>query len=134
MAAESVPTPTLVRVANGVDIADARENGAGWTHLTLLGAVPPGAVVTLAHAEMRRSDGSALTNQFPCANRQHTCVNQTDTYVAAGGGGAGAVETWQPRFTWHGFRYVEIRGCPLVRAESARNAMTPISSGSGSGA
>ncbi len=31
---------------------------------------------------------------------------QTDTYILKGGG----MEEWEPRFTWHSFRYVEISG------------------------
>lgn len=34
--------------------------------------------------------------------------NQTDTYILKGEG----VETWEPRFTWHAFRYVDIFGSP----------------------
>ncbi len=34
---------------------------------------------------------------------------QTDTYILKGGG----VEEWEPRFTWHAFRYVEISGSPV---------------------
>ena len=30
----------------------------------------------------------------------------TDTYVLKGGG----CETWEPQFTYHGFRYVEVTG------------------------
>ena len=37
-----------------------------------------------------------------------TGVVQTDTYIAKGGG----EEVWEPRFTYHGFRYVEMTGFP----------------------
>jgi alpha-L-rhamnosidase len=33
---------------------------------------------------------------------------QTDTYILKGEG----VETWEPRFTWHAFRYVDVFGSP----------------------
>jgi alpha-L-rhamnosidase len=39
----------------------------------------------------------------------------TDTYVLKGGG----EETWQPQFTYHGFRYVEVTGCPGRPGEDA---------------
>ena len=32
--------------------------------------------------------------------------NQTDTYILKGDG----LEIWQPRFTWHAFRYVDVIG------------------------
>lgn len=34
--------------------------------------------------------------------------NQTDTYILKGEG----VEIWEPRFTWHAFRYVDVFGSP----------------------
>lgn len=34
--------------------------------------------------------------------------DQTDTYILKGEG----IETWEPRFTWHGFRYVDVSGSP----------------------
>lgn len=34
---------------------------------------------------------------------------QTDTYILKGKG----LEEWQPRFTWHAFRYVEVSGSPV---------------------
>ncbi len=34
--------------------------------------------------------------------------NQTDTYILKGDG----LEIWQPRFTWHAFRYVDVSGAP----------------------
>ena len=34
--------------------------------------------------------------------------NQTDTYILKGEG----VEVWEPRFTWHAFRYVDVFGSP----------------------
>eukprot|EP00663_Eupelagonemidae_sp_cell21sb_P012235 gene12235-biopygen7557 len=44
-----------------------------------------------------------------CDNPPHVCVNQTDQYIASGGG---RMEEYEPRFTWHGFRYVRLTGCP----------------------
>ena len=35
--------------------------------------------------------------------------NQTDTYILKGEG----IETWEPRFTWHAFRYVDVFGSPV---------------------
>jgi hypothetical protein len=34
----------------------------------------------------------------------------TDHFILAGGDGSGGVEEYQPQFTYHGFRYVEISG------------------------
>jgi alpha-L-rhamnosidase len=60
---------------------------------------PPGARITLRHAEMLNPDGTLYT-----ANLRKALA--TDTYICRGGG----PEVWQPRFTFHGFRYVELTG------------------------
>jgi hypothetical protein len=38
------------------------------------------------------------------------CANQTDSYTLKGGG---AEEVYTPSFTYHGFRYVAVRGLPV---------------------
>lgn len=60
-----------------------------------------GAKVTLRFAEMRNPDGTIYTTNL----RGAKC---TDTYVLKGGG----EEVWEPRFTFHGFQYVEVSGYP----------------------
>ena len=62
---------------------------------------PAGAKVTLRFAEMRNPDGTIYTTNL----RGAKC---TDTYVLKGGG----EEVWEPRFTFHGFQYVEVSGYP----------------------
>ncbi|MEV3964246.1 family 78 glycoside hydrolase catalytic domain [Nocardia sp. NPDC050193] len=70
----------------------------GWTRLTVEG--PAGTTVTLRHAELLR-DGDVDTTTL------RTAV-ATDRYILRGEG----AETWEPRFTFHGFRYVEVDGWP----------------------
>jgi alpha-L-rhamnosidase len=48
---------------------------------------------------MLNSDGTIYT-----ANLRSALA--TDTYITRGDG----TETWEPRFTYHGFRYVEVTG------------------------
>ncbi len=83
----------------GVFIFDFGQNIAGWARLRVTG--PAGTRVVLRHAEELHPDGTldVTTNR-----RAHA----TDTYVLKGGG----AETYEPRFTYHGFRYVEITGYP----------------------
>jgi alpha-L-rhamnosidase len=64
-------------------------------------SAPAGTPVTLHHSEMLNPDGTLYTRNLRGAPA-------VDHYVCRGGGG----ETWQPRFTFHGFRYVEITGLP----------------------
>ena len=95
------------RVFPGLDgkwIFDMGENIAGWARLKI--DAPAGTEITLTYAELLTPDGNALD----CAStgKFATGFDQTDIYVCKGGG----VETWQPRFTYHGFRYIEVAGLP----------------------
>ena len=50
---------------------------------------------------------------------------QSDTYIAKGVG----EEVYEPRFTWHGFRYIEVQGCvtpPVAKAITGRSAHTDV--------
>jgi alpha-L-rhamnosidase len=89
----SEPTP-------GVHILDFGQNVSGWCRIKVKG--PSGAAVKLRFAEALRPDGTLNTT----SNRR---ALQTDTYVLRGDT---AGETYQPRFTFHGFRYVEVTGWP----------------------
>ncbi|MFQ3668838.1 MAG: family 78 glycoside hydrolase catalytic domain [Fimbriimonadaceae bacterium] len=83
----------------GVFIFDLGQNMVGWVRLTVAG--PAGTEITLRHAEMLDADGSLYVTNLRTAA-------QTDRYVLKGSG----TEVWEPRFTFHGFRYVEVRGWP----------------------
>lgn len=71
---------------------------SGWVRISVDG--PTGTTVTLRHAELLR-DGEL----DPATLRTALA---TDRYTLRGGG----PERWEPRFTFHGFRYVEIEGWP----------------------
>jgi Bacterial alpha-L-rhamnosidase 6 hairpin glycosidase domain/Alpha-L-rhamnosidase N-terminal domain/Bacterial alpha-L-rhamnosidase concanavalin-like domain/Bacterial alpha-L-rhamnosidase C-terminal domain len=58
-----------------------------------------GTNITIRHAEMLNPDGTIYTANLRSATA-------TDSYICKGEG----VEIWQPRFTFHGFRYVELTG------------------------
>jgi alpha-L-rhamnosidase len=83
----------------GVYIFDMGQNLAGWCRLHVSG--PAGTRVTLRHAETLKPDGSLYM-----ANLRGARV--TDSYILRGEGD----EVWEPRFTSHGFRYVEMSGFP----------------------
>ncbi len=80
-------------------VFDLGQNFAGVVRLTVAGR--SGDVITLRHAEALDPDGTVYTANLRSARA-------TDTYVCRGGG----PETWQPAFTFHGFRYVEVTGLP----------------------
>ncbi|MCY2924815.1 MAG: family 78 glycoside hydrolase catalytic domain, partial [Planctomycetota bacterium] len=85
-------------------IFDLGQNIAGWARISL--KAPAGTQVTLRFAEILMPDGKSLDHATTGVFA--TGLTQTDVYVCKGGG----VETWQPRFTYHGFRYVEVTGLP----------------------
>ncbi len=80
-------------------IYDMGQNMVGVVRLKVRGAA--GTKVQLRFAEMLNPDGTAYTANLRAARA-------TDTYICSGKG----VEVWEPRFTFHGFRYVEVTGFP----------------------
>ncbi|TAK94302.1 MAG: rhamnosidase, partial [Verrucomicrobia bacterium] len=83
----------------GAFVFDLGQNMVGWCQLKVRGAA--GTTVQLRHAETTNSDGTLYM-----ANLRGAQV--TDHYTLRGGG----TEIWQPRFTYHGFRFVEVTGFP----------------------
>lgn len=83
----------------GVFVFDLGQNMVGSVRLTVSGAA--GTTVRLRHAEVLNPDGTVYTANLRTAKA-------TDTYVLKGRG----TETYEPRFTFHGFRYVEVTGFP----------------------
>lgn len=87
-------------VRPGVYVFDAGRNLAGWVALKVQGE--RGTKVTVRFAETLYEDGSV--NQENLRN-----AKSTDTYILKGG----ETETWEPAFTYHGFRYFQIEGLPF---------------------
>lgn len=85
-------------------IFDLGRNIAGWPRLKV--KAPAGTQLTLKCAEILMPGGKTLDHATTGVFA--TGVEQTEIYVCKGGD----VETWQPRFTYHGFRYVEVEGLP----------------------
>lgn len=84
----------------GVYVFDFGQNFAGWVKLKNVNG-QRGTEVKLRFAELLDAEG--MLNTVP--NRE---AKATDTYILHGAGG----ESWEPRFTYHGFRYVEVTGFP----------------------
>lgn len=85
----------------GVYVFDLGQNFAGWGRLAAEGR--RGTRITLRYAEDLKPDGmiDVKSNERALA---------TDAYVMKGQGR----EVYEPRFTFHGFRYVEVTGFPGV--------------------
>jgi alpha-L-rhamnosidase len=86
-------------VQPGVYVYDLGRNLVGWARLNVRG--PAGQIVRLRFAETVNPDGTLNRANLRSAKA-------TDTYTLKGSGR----EVWEPRFTYHGFRYVELTGYP----------------------
>ncbi|GAK50072.1 alpha-rhamnosidase [Candidatus Moduliflexus flocculans] len=96
---QTLPPQTLTIVSPGVYIYDFGQNFSGWVKLRVAGA--RGTKITIRYAELLYPDGTL--NTVP--NRT---ASATETYILKGEG----QEVFEPRFTYHGFRYVEVSGFP----------------------
>jgi alpha-L-rhamnosidase len=83
----------------GVFILDLGQNIVGWCRLKV--TAPASTIITLRHAESLQPDGTLYLANIRGARA-------TDTYTTRGE----RVEVWEPRFVYHGFRYVEVTGFP----------------------
>jgi alpha-L-rhamnosidase len=83
----------------GVFIYDFGQNFVGWCRLKVRGAA--GTEVKLRFAESLRPEGTLYVDNLRAAR-------VTDRYILKGKG----TEAYEPRFTYHGFRYVEVTGFP----------------------
>jgi alpha-L-rhamnosidase len=108
-----VREPGRTPLPEGAYIVDVGQNIAGWAHVTLPEGCPIGTNVTLRHAEYLSADGTIYVG-----NLRH--AKATDVYVcrgAAAAAGAADAEEYEPRFTYHGFRFIEVltaRHCSLT--------------------
>ena len=91
------------RRLDGSWIYDLGQNMTGRVRMTVEGAA--GVRVKLRHAEVLDASGRLYTENLRKARA-------TDEYTLKGGGR----ETYEPRFTFHGFRHVEVSGLPEASA------------------
>ncbi|MEE9436655.1 MAG: family 78 glycoside hydrolase catalytic domain, partial [Candidatus Adiutricales bacterium] len=94
---------TLFRPKPGVFIYDFGQNFSGWARLKVKG--PAGTEVRLRFSELL--DENRMLNISALGG-----IEATDVYILKGEG----EEFFEPRFTYHGFRYVELTGFPGVPA------------------
>ncbi|MDD5350574.1 MAG: glycoside hydrolase family 78 protein [Chthoniobacteraceae bacterium] len=79
---------------------DLGQNMVGWVRVKV--TAPAGSTLKIRYGEMLEKDGRIYTANLRSARA-------TDYYTCKGGG----EEVWEPRFTFHGFRYVELSGLPI---------------------
>jgi alpha-L-rhamnosidase len=101
----SLPSVSIAEITPGVHVFDFGQNIAGWCALQVSGK--SGDVVVMRFAEILKEDGSIDQSNLRTALAM-------DTYILKGG----APETWEPRFTYHGFRYVQVEGLPSAPSQA----------------
>lgn len=94
---QEVKPISLQKSKSGTYIVDMGQNIAGWLQIKVRGN--RGDKITMKFAESLQKDGSLYIANLRDANT-------TDVYILKGD----AEETWEPRFVFHGFRFVEISG------------------------
>lgn len=97
---EEVIPVNLTKTHTGSYIFDLGQNMVGWASIKLKG--PKGYQVTLSYAEMLNDDGSLYIDNLRDAK-------QIDHYILSGNSEG---EMYEPHFTFHGFRYVEVLNPP----------------------
>lgn len=100
---------SIFKSPSGRTLVDFGQNLVGRLRITVNGSA--GQTITLRHAEVLE-DGELGTRPLRGAQA-------TDRYTLRGG----ATEMWEPRFTFHGFRYVEVEGWPSELCSEDLNAV-----------
>ncbi len=95
---QEIEPVAISRSPSGKTIVDFGQNLVGRVRIGVRGEA--GTTITLRHAEVLE-DGEVATRPLRGAAA-------VDRYTLAGS----EAETWEPEFTYHGFRYVEVTGWP----------------------
>jgi alpha-L-rhamnosidase len=100
----------ILKTPAGDTVVDMGQNMVGWVRLRAQG--PAGITITLRHAEVLDKQGNFYTENLRSAK-------ETARYTLKGGG----PETFEPHFTFFGFRYVAVDGYP---GEVTPDALTGV--------
>jgi alpha-L-rhamnosidase len=83
----------------GEKVIDFGQNLVGWVKFSVKGK--NGDKITISHAEVIDKAGNFYTENLRSATSQNTFILKGD-----------GVETFEPQFTWQGFRFIRIEGYP----------------------
>ena len=117
---EEIAAIKVSETSPGVFVYDFGQNFTGLARLRFQAAA--GTKLVMRYGELVRPDGSLNPMTSVCGQIKSgpgksvggpgapPIAWQTDTYIAKGSG----EETYTPRFTYHGFRYIELTGLPAA--------------------
>lgn len=111
---EVLPTIDMWQTTPGSWVFDLGQNFAGIAKLRV--KAKAGTIIRMRFGEMVNPDKTLYVENLRGAY-------STDTYISKGKG----IEIWEPRFTFHGFRYVEVTG---LTSKPDKNTVTGIVLGS----
>lgn len=112
---ETLPAKSVTARPDGGHIVDLGQNFAGIVRIRVKGNA--GDTIRLRFGEKLHPDGRLMTENLRMARA-------TDTYILKG---SPQGETWEPKFTFHGFQYVEIKG---LRTQPDLTTVTGLAIGS----
>jgi alpha-L-rhamnosidase len=96
---ETLKPKAVTNPKPGVYVFDLGQNMVGWARLHVAGKA--GTKVQIRFGEVLKPNGELYTENLRTAEA-------TDTYTLRGKGS----ESYEPHFTFHGFRYIELTGYP----------------------
>jgi alpha-L-rhamnosidase len=98
---DTLPVAQVNQPKPGIYVFDLGQNISGWARLRVQGQA--GIRIRLRFSETLHPDGTINRENLRNARAE-------DVYILKGGG----EEEWEPRFTYHGFRYIQMEGYPGV--------------------
>lgn len=96
---EEIKPERIFKSPAGETLVDFGQNLAGWLRVKVDG--PAGTTVVIRHAEVLEKNGEISTRPLRDAMAR-------DTLILSGKGEL----VWEPKFTYHGFRFAQISGWP----------------------
>ncbi|KAI1819661.1 glycoside hydrolase family 78 protein [Xylaria intraflava] len=109
---EEVELQSVITTPSGATVLDFGQNLVGWLSLKVSG--PAGTMIKMVHVEVLEH-GEIATAPLRTAK-------QTDYLILSGNG----TQIWEPTFTYHGFRYVQVDNWPVAQTPLDKNAVKAI--------
>ncbi|KAI2634013.1 glycoside hydrolase family 78 protein [Xylaria nigripes] len=109
---EEVELQQVLTTPSGATVLDFGQNLVGWLHLNVSG--PAGTKIKMVHVEVLEN-GEIATAPLRTAK-------QTDYLILSGNG----LQIWEPTFTYHGFRYVQVDNWPVEQTPLDTQAVKAI--------
>jgi alpha-L-rhamnosidase len=96
---DSLKPKSITKMSDGSYMVDMGQNMVGWARINIPDG-KSGDTVTMRFAERLNPDSTLYTANLRSAEA-------TDHYIMKNGN-----QEWEPHFTYHGFRYIEVSGYP----------------------